>query len=432
MKTAIIGAGLTGLTAGYRLSQKGHEVTIFEEALGLGGLASAFPVGSESLDRFYHHIFVSDSELLALIDELSLDDFLNWYEPKNAIYLENSLFPFTSPLDLLCFKPLRILSRIRMGLLVIRSKFINDYKPFECITAREWIVKRSGQDAYDKVWGPLLKSKFDVDADNVSGTWIWNKFKLRGSSRGKNIAKEQLGYMQGGFITLLKGLAEKIQQKGGSIILQKSVKTISKNQDGMWEVVTDGGKTLFEQVLFTASPELLATACHELPQQYKESLQAIRLKANLCLTLELKDRLSPYYWITIAQDDFPFVLIIEHTNLVGLRGYNSHVVYLSRYLDTSDPLFTAGDDEIFLNFIMGVKKVFPKFEQDNIEKATLHRARYAQPVVTMGYGKNIPTIKTPLEGLFLASMPQIYPEDRGLNYAVRLGFQAADEIHKNL
>lgn len=432
MKIAIIGAGLTGLTTGYRLSQKGIDVTIFEETNAPGGLASAFQVGSESLDRFYHHMFVSDSELLDLIDELSLGSQLDWFEPKNAIYLEDSLYPFTSPLDLLRFKPLRFLSRIRTGLLVLSSRFIKDYRPFESIKARDWIVKRCGQDAYDKIWGPLLISKFDVDSDCVSGTWIWNKFKLRGSSRGKNISKEQLGYMRGGFITLIESLIEKIQKRNGEVLLEKTVKSISKNQEGQWKVGTENDTALFDQVLFTASPELLTNVCHGFSQQYKESLRSIKSKANLCLTLELKESLSPYYWITVAQGGLPFVLVIEHTNLVGLRGYRSHVVYLSRYLDGSDPLFDSPSEEIVQLFIAGLQKIFPNFNPDCIKKAALNRARYAQPVFKLGYGENIPDIKTPLDGLFLASMPQIYPEDRGLNYAVRLGNQAADEILSSL
>ena len=163
-------------------------------------------------------------------------------------------------------------------------------------------------------------------------------------------------------------------------------------------------------------------------QEYRAALRSIKYKANLCLALELKESLSPYYWITVAQEGFPFVLVIEHTNLVGLRGYGSHIIYLSRYLDASDPLFSASDSEIEEKFTDGLKRIFPDFEADYIKKATVSRVRYAQPVVKIGCSENIPDIETPLDGLFLASMPQIYPEDRGLNYAVRLGRQAADRL----
>jgi protoporphyrinogen oxidase len=148
--------------------------------------------------------------------------------------------------------------------------------------------------------------------------------------------------------------------------------------------------------------------------------------------LELSESLSPYYWITISQKGFPFVLIIEHTNLVGLKGYNSHVVYLSRYLDANDSLFTACDESIINEFINHLNRVFPYFNENSIKKATLSRAKYSQPVTTLEYRKRIPDIKTPVKGLFLASMPQIYPEDRGLNYAVGLGKEAANVMLESL
>ena len=431
MRVAIIGAGLTGLTAAYRLSLKGHKVVIFEKSLDLGGLAESFNVGSEKLDKFYHHMFTSDSELLDLINNLSLKEKLNWYEPKNAIYINNKLYPFTSPLDLLRFKPLRFISRIRMGLLVVKSKFIKDFRPFESITANEWIIKSSGQEVYDKIWGPLLKSKFDIDADKISGTWIWNKFKLRGSSRGKSVCKEKLCYIDGGFITIINTLASNIIKNGGIIKNNSQVIKISKTNNKLIQIETQQGCEIFDKVLFTAAPELLSSVCPTLPELYKNSLNEINYKANLCLTLEIEESLSPFYWITISQEGFPFVLIIEHTNLVGMKDYKSHIVYLSRYLDRSDPLFNASEKEISEAFISGLRKVFPNFPVNCIKKQTLTMARFSQPVVTIGYEKNIPTLQTPIQGLFLASMPQIYPEDRGLNYAVRLDNQVSNEILKS-
>lgn len=432
MDIAIIGAGMTGLTAGLRLSQKGHRVTVYEKEPFIGGLASSVGAGSADTDRFYHHIFVSDSEILALIDELGLNESLGWYEPKNAIYLDNHLHPFTSPVDLLLFKPLDFISRIRMGLLVLTSRFIRDYTPFETVTAKDWIVKRSGRKAYEKIWEPLLKSKFDIDSDYVSGTWIWNKFKLRGSSRGKNIGKEKLGYMDNGFIILLEKMADYIKQLGGSISLSGEVISIRKNENGKFEIKTSAGAFIHDKVLFTGAPKLLSGICPELPSDYSSTLVNIKHKANICLLLELEKSLSPYYWITVSQKDFPFVLVIEHTNLVGTCGYGSNIVYLSRYCDMTDPLYSLPEDEIISRFVDGLKIIFPDFDENNIINATLSKAPFAQPVVTLKYGSRIPDLKTPVDGLFLASMSQIYPEDRGLNYAARLGEKAANEMLAHL
>ena len=342
---------------------------------------------------------------------------------------------------MLRFQPLSLISRIRMGIMALVSGFINDFSSFETITAKEWIIKYSGQEAWQKIWEPLIKSKFDTDSKNISGTWIWNKLKLRGTSRGKNLNKEMLGYLDGAFIVLAEKMVQKIIQSGGNVLLDNEVLAINKNESGLFDVITRNNKASYDKVLFTCSPNILSEVL-QVPSgtesfklcytRFKETLNNIKYKSNICLVLELSQSLSPYYWITVAQEGLPFVLIIEHTNLTGLRDYNSHVVYLSRYLDKSDNLYPASDEEIIRVFINGLKKVFPDFKNENIKNTVLSRAHFAQPVITPGYSRIIPDIITPVEGLYLASMSQIYPEDRGLNYAVRLGQKAANEMLKNL
>jgi len=425
LRIAVIGAGLTGLTAAYCLAKQGQNADLFDKEGYIGGLASAVKADGEYLERFYHHIFVSDTDLMELSRELGIDHKIKWYEPENGIYIDDRLWPFTSPLDLLRFRPVGFISRIRMGLLVLSSKFINDYKAFETVTAKDWIVKRAGKECYEKVWGPLLSSKFDIDAESVSGTWIWNKFKLRGSSRGKNISRERLGYMEGSFAVLINKLADSIKEYNGSIKLSEPVCRLKQAPSGRWEVSTSEGRYEYDRVLFTAAPPLLSDICPDLPEDYKTKLKNIKHKANICLILELNKPLSPYYWITVSQKDIPFVLIIEHTNLVDAENYGSNVVYLSRYTDADDSLYNKPDEEIIRLFTEGLKKVFPDFREEYIKGARLNRARYAQPVITTNYRDKIPGIETPKSGLYLASMAQIHPEDRGLNYSVRLAKTAS-------
>lgn len=427
MKIAIIGAGATGLTACWKLSSKGHTVTVYEKSDRIGGLTAAVPIDDDLLEIYYHHIFTNDTVIIDAVKELGLEDRLKWYEPYNVIYINNKIYPFTSPMDLLMFKPLSFISRIRMGLMVLQARFVKDYLAIEDTTAREWIIKRGGEECYNLIWEPLLNSKFDIDSDKISATWIWNKFKLRGSSRGKNINRELLGYMDGSFVKIYERMAEIIRENKGEIRLNDGVTEISKS-DGKFKVKSQSGTEEYDSVIFTASPEKLSYVIKGMGKFYLDKLRKIRYKANICMILELSESLSPYYWMTVADKEIPFVLLIEHTNLVKNNKYGSHIVYLSRYVDITNELYSKDDESIKTLFISGLKKIFPTFKEEWIKNWHINRTRDAQPVIMTGYSKLIPEIETPMKGLYLTSMSQIYPEDRGQNYAIRSGLEIADRF----
>ncbi len=427
MNIAVVGAGATGLTAAWKLSQNGHKVTVYEKEECPGGLTAAMPIGDDMLEVFYHHIFTNDTILIDLIKELGLEKELQWYEPSNVIYINDKVYPFTSPMDLLMFKPLSFVSRIRMGIMVLKARFIKDYLSIEDTTAKEWIIKHGGKECYDLVWEPLLHSKFDIDVKNIAATWIWSKFKLRGSSRGKNINKELLGYMTGSFAKIYDRMVEKIRENGSEVRLGEPVHEILKDHD-IFRIKSTGSPKEYDIVLFTASPERLSYVIKGMGKNYLDRLRKIKYKANICMILELKESLSNNYWMTIADKEIPFVLVIEQTNLIKEHRYGSHVVYLSRYLDPTNELFQKDDDEVKSLFISGLKRVFKGFNEDLIINTHLTRAMDSQPVVQTGYSKLIPEVETPMKGLYLASMAQIYPEDRGQNYAIRAGLDAAEMI----
>lgn len=428
MKVGIIGAGATGLTAAYRLAQKGCQVVVFESEAECGGLARTLKIGDQQLEYFYHHIFTSDSDLIDLIAELGLENDLLWLTPANGIYSNHKLYPFTSPIDLLLFKELKPWERIALGLLVLRARSVKDWHQMETITAKEWVLQKAGPNVYQKIWGPMLSSKFDFDAEKVSAAWLWNKFKLRGSTRGKNINKELLGYLKGSFNRIYEKLAIEILKMGGIIKYNHPVNGIIQCQNGSLEINSCGESEAFDRIIVTTAPEILTELYPQYSPSYIEQLKSLKYKANLCMILELTRSLSPYYWISIAQKEIPFVAVIEQTNLLPVSEYQSHIVYLSRYLDATDNLFSATDDEIKKVFIKNLKLIFPNLQDSTIKATHLSRARYTQPVVVNNYSRMVPEFRTPVANLYLASMAQIYPEDRGQNYAARMGDQIAKLI----
>ena len=423
MNIAIIGGGPTGLAAAWELSKRGVNITLYErDANEIGGLAGAAPINETYIDRFYHHIFTSDTDILDLINEMGLSEDMLWVEPKNGIFINGILYPFTSPLDLITLPEVSLIGRFRMGLSVLMAKNVKDFMSMEGINAKDWLIQKTGNDAYEKIWRNLLYSKFDKDADDVSGVWIWNKFKLRGSTR-QSINKETLGYLRGSFFKVYKALAERLTNTGAKIVFEP-VTHISGNGNKV-VIETESSAIVYDKALFTGAPALLCKLC-DFSAGYAANAAHTKYKSNICMTIVTKQRISDYYWVTVAQRGAPFVLFIEHTNLIKDPEYkDKHIIYLSRYIDESDPFFTAPNEEITNVFFEYLGRLFPGFRREAVTDSYINRAVYTQPVIGLNYSKHILPYETPVKGLYLASMAQIYPEDRGQNYAVHMGKKVA-------
>ncbi len=453
MKVAVLGAGLAGLVAAHRLTQQGHDCEVFERWPGLGGQAATLDVGGgHLLERYYHHLFTSDRHIAALYDELGMPDELEWRESSVAMFAQGRSHPFTTPLDLLRFSPLPPLSRLRMGLAVVwLQRRHRRVEPFERVTAHDWIVKAMGQPAWDQVWGPLLQGKFGDRAADISMAWLWSKLTLRRQLEGKEARQELLGYPRHSWQRLLDALQAAIESGGGRVLIDRPARRVTRDADGRFTVeagapgsfrrghdprafellsadgpydavVATVPSDVFEQVL---DPEL----ADALGEDYRLRVHHAEYHTALCLLLELDRQFSPFYWTNIADADLPFVGLIEHTNLIGPARYDGRrFLYVANYLAPGDPLLRLEPDALLAVYEPGLRKVNPGFSRDWVRARWLFREPAAQPIVTPGYRDEIPPLRTPVPGLVLANTTQIYPEDRGTNYSVRLGDQAAEAV----
>lgn len=421
-QVTIVGGGFTGLTAAYELLKKGIKVTILEAEPEIGGLAAAFEVGGEKLDRFYHHWFTNDLEVMGLIDELGLNDRVEINPTNTGVYYANNFFKLSTPWDLLNFTPLGFADRIRLGLLALRARRVKDWKVLENKTAHEWLKELGGENVYRIVWQPLLKGKFGPYAEQVSAVWFWNKLKLRGGSRGKG-GEERLAYFKGGFVALAEALAKRIIEMDGKIELNTSVSKIEP-VGARWQVTTTtNGVVMSDRVVATTALPLVADMVRGwAAPDYLAQLERIQYIGNVCLVLELDRPLSKTYWLNVNEPSFPFVGVIEHTNFERPETYGGrHIVYLSKYLPHTDRLYSMNADE-FLDYALPyMQTMFPAMQRDWIQAHHLWRARWSQPVVEKHYSRMIPAEDGPQPGFHVCSMAQIYPEDRGTNYAIREG-----------
>jgi protoporphyrinogen oxidase len=442
VRIAVIGAGVAGLVAAYRLTAAGHAVDVYERWPGLGGQAATIDIGGgHRLERYYHHLFTTDRHIARLYEELGMPDELEWRPSSVAMFAHGRQWPFTTPADLLRFGPLPPFDRVRMGLAVLAlQRLANDPAPYERVTARAWIERRMGRAAWREVWGPMLRGKFGARADEIAMVWIWNKLRLR---RGEDAREEHLGYPRRSWEPLFAALQRSIEANGGRVLIDRPAVRI----DAGFEVTAGApgsfrsghdpqafpadGTERYDRVLATVPNDVFERmlAPGLVPDDFIARLRSIEYFAALCLLIEIDRPFSDFYWTNVADRELPFVGLIEHTNFVEPEHYGGRrFLYVANYLEHGHELLSLDADALLERYLAGLRNVNAAFERSWIRNLWLHREPAAQPIVTVGYHERIPPLRTPADGLVLANTTQVYPEDRGTNYAVRLGDEAAGAL----
>lgn len=448
-RVAIIGAGFTGLTAAYRLAQHGCDVVVYEKGSDIGGLAGGFSMQGMSLEKAYHHLFRTDTDILSLVDELGLHDELQWFESKVGMVVKNKgakelefeILPFNGVKDLLMYKPLPSLDRIRAGAVLFFLQKYNGWKSLISKTAYGWMEKWSGPRVMDTIWGPLLKGKFADYAKKVSMAWLWARIHIRANSRKSIFEKELLAYPQGGFHLIAATLAEKTAE-----LLNKRVEDIIKLSsfierisfdDNAQTIIVDGKSETFDAILSTIPEKAFAQLVFKTePAQIISKREQIEYLSAVVLTFSSTQSLSQYYWHNIIDKESPFLVFLQHTNLVPKEWYKGkHVYYIGVYVPQNHPYMVSAEytkEGIQKEWFTYLKKLFPAFDETQISDINLFKFSHAQHVVDLDYSKKIPPYNMEFPHCYLANFSQIFPEDRGTNYAVREGKKIADLIIKEL
>lgn len=432
MKVSVIGAGAAGLTAAYELGKCNHNVTIYETSPFIGGQASTFQVGNTRLERGYHHLFTNDKDILALIDEIDLGHQMRWIKSTVGTLHGSKIYDFVTPLDLLKFTPIALVDRIRLGLLALQLRRMKDWRPLEPFTASEWLRRKAGKRAYEVFWEPMLRGKFGEDHFSEIGmAWVWGKLSTRFASRGKGLSSELLGYPIGSFGEIFDVLAERITAQGNDIHLSTMVDKIitEKCRATGLEITQPGNGTSFHEfdaIIATTPSYVLPKLIPDLPKNYLHKLTNVKYMAAVLVILVLDRPLSHVYWLNVADRSIPFVGVIEQTNLIPPEHYGGdHIVYLSNYLSTDHPLYNLNKEDLLAEYLPHLRKINPDFEENWIKDHHHHKVGAAQPIIDANYSIQMPDHRTPVKGVYLANTTQVYPEDRGTNYSVRMGKQVA-------
>lgn len=404
---------MAGLYAAYRLAQAGFKTTIFEKEDQLGGLAATFKVGSSDLEKFYHHFFQTDEVAIRLIKELNLADDFYFAKLSTAIYYQNQIYPLNRPRDLLRFKPLSVVDRLRTGVVLFFLKKNKRWQKLATITADRWLNKWLGGQAYSILWQPLLKSKFGAYWQAVNMAWFWSRIHCRSS---------KLGYFKGGYQILLNQLISRITKLGVKVRLGSNILSVQKNAKDE-NIIVKTAKTTesFDLVLSTLPESILAKVFVDLPAGFIEKRANHPHLGAQTLILLLDRRLLDHYWLNINDPDFPFLVVVDQSYIADVGSYNNlYPIYFGNYLNYNDRRWQMNQDDLLNLYLPFINKLNPRFSEDWIRQQFLFKIPAAQYVIDTNYDQTIMPIKLPIKNCYSAAMSQVYPQDRGINYTLAL------------
>ena len=425
----IVGGGISGLASAYFLAQSPLPLNIhvWERDRTPGGLAGSFSTPNFTLEKFYHHLYRRDIALKALIEELDLGSDLEWRTASTGAYYNQRPYRLSSPLDLLRYKPLPFVDRLRLVRLMMHARLHRDWRQLDDMSVREYVTQHAGKTVYDGLWQPLLKGKFGAHADSVSAAWLWAKMVDRGWSRTKG-GVELLGYLRGGLSRVFDALVDRLARLGHRVHLGSTVRRFQSDaQNRIGAVVTDEGTFATDFVISGVQLPDLANLLPDQQDAYRSSLRRIEFLANVCLVLVLNRPLSAFYWTNVTDPSCPFIGVIEHTRWARPAEFaRKHLVYLSAYVTADDPRLDMDSRTLLDFYLPHVCRMFPDFSTTAIEGDMLWTAQYTQPIVTMGYRHLIPAIRGPVPNLFVCTMAQIYPSDRQVSNGVEMARRVVD------
>ncbi len=426
----IVGGGVLGMTLAHRLAHEGHTVTIFEASSSPGGLLRTCNLGEVEWDCFYHVILKSDLNLRSLLKELELEDEINWVETKTGFYSEGKLYSMSNLFEYLKFPPLNLFDKFRLGLTILYASREKNWRKLEEISVEKWLTKLSGRNTYNKIWAPLLRAKLGSNYKNASAAFIWATIQRMYAARKSGIKKEMFGYINGGYKRIIKKFVEKLCEEKVTFKTKYAAKKILRNLNGGITIeFFNGQKENFDEVITTIPSAYIPQICEDISEDEKTKHKNIKYLGVICASLLLKKSLADFYITNITDDGLPFTGVIEMSALVDKAqlGENA-LVYLPKYLESSDDDFTLTDDEIKQRFFGALLKMYPELNEDDLLAINIARAKYVFALPTLKYSTNLPPLSSSVHGLHIVNTTHIVNGTLNVNETIGL----ADDALKNI
>ncbi len=421
----VIGSGAMGLAAAYRAAKMGHAVTVLEADDEPGGMAGHFDFDGLSLERYYHFVCKTDYPTFELMDELGIGDKMRWRETTMGFFYDGKLYPWGNPIALLSFPKLSLWNKLRYALFAFVCVRKNKWPAIETETARSWITRWCGQQVYDQMWRPLFEFKFYEYAEEISALWIWTRIRRTGRSR-RSLMQEELGYIEGGSITLVDALVDGLEQHGGMLRPGVPAQRVNVASGRVVSVRTPDGEVPADAVICTCPTPYVSKLIPDLPEATKKQYDAIRNIGVICVVFKLARSVTMHFWTNITEPDIEIPGVIEFSNLRDFG--DDHVVYVPYYMPTTRDKWEWSDEDLVSEALGCLQHINADLTPEDVRATKVARLRYAQPICEAGFAARLPPVQTPIAGLQVADTCFYYPEDRGIAESVRLGSQMAEAV----
>jgi protoporphyrinogen oxidase len=427
---AIIGGGFLGMTIALRLARAGRAVTLYESAPQLGGLASAWNLGDVVWDRHYHVTLQSDSNLMGLLNELHLEDELEWTQTRTGFFVDGKLHSMSNVAEFLSFPPIGLIDKARLGATILHASRISDWRPLESISAIDWLTKWSGQRCVEKLWRPLLRAKLGDDYDKASAAFIWAIIARMYAARRTGMKTERFGYVSGGYARVLERFAEVLARAGVQVRTGVRISAVERDPHGGVSLeFSDGISTSFENAVVTLASPLAARLVRGLTEQESAAMSQVAYQGIVCASLLLRKPLAGYYVTNITDERVPFTAVIEMSALVDRRHFNGNaLVYLPKYVSPEDPLFERSDDQLLEQSLRGLARMYPKFDPRDVLCFKVSRVRYVLPISTLHYSERLPPMRTSIPGLWTIGSAHIVNGTLNINETLGLAASATARL----
>ncbi len=406
MRCAVVGAGVLGMSLAHRLAGAGHDVTLFEAADVLGGLAAPWELGDVTWDRHYHVTLLSDARTRAMYDAAGIaEDRIHWVETKTGYYgTDRQLRSVSNAVEFLQLPGLSLIDKGRLGSTILWGSRIRDGQKMERQSVEAWLRRWSGDSAFETFWKPLLRAKLGDNYTRASSAFIWATIQRLYAARRSGLKKEMFGYVEGGYAAVCDAFHESLDQAGVRVLLSTPIGSISRADGGGLDVVEAGGTTEhFDKVIVTTAAPLAARLCPDLLEGERRRLETVEYVGIVCVSLLLERKLADYYLTYITDPATPFTAVVEMTAFIDPSEVGGHtLVYLPKYTTADDPLFTMSDDEVLDQFLPYLERMYPHFARDQVVTERISRVPKVFALPTLRYSESQPSIATSVPGLYLA------------------------------